>query len=190
MCVLRHEGGREGGGEGGGEGQRADLEEDLQVDDAAPQRLPQVEDGILDGVLLRVQVEDLLVEGRRGNDDVIDVVVLRLVLHLLQGDAQLLVLLLQQLDVPVHLRLPQTHTHAHAFFRAVYTLETLSNGQTFLTDSAVERKIYVHKTLFEQHAQYSLNKKHCGIHWSNANKKDLWNALSLVHSDTGSTQTS
>lgn len=87
---------------------RPHLEKHLQVYDAPTQGLAQVEDGVLDGVLLGVQVQDLLVQRGRGHDDVVDVVVLRLVLHLLQGLAQLLVLPLQQVDVPVHLGLDET----------------------------------------------------------------------------------
>lgn len=84
---------------------RTNLEEDLQVDDSSTQGFSQVKDGVLNGVLLRVQVQDLFVERRCWDDHVVNVVVFRLVLHLLQSFAQFLVLLLEELDVSVHLSL-------------------------------------------------------------------------------------
>lgn len=71
------------------------LEEYLQIDHAPAQGLSKVEDRVLNGVFLSIQVQDLFVERCRGHDDVINVVILRLVLHLLQRLTQVLVLLLQ-----------------------------------------------------------------------------------------------
>lgn len=91
---------------------RTDLEEDLQVDDSSTKGFPQIKDGVLYSVLLCVQVQDLFVERGCWDDHVVNVIVFRLVLHLLQSFAQFLVLLLEELDVSVHLslRVPQNVT--------------------------------------------------------------------------------
>lgn len=81
------------------------LQEHLQVYHTPAQRLSKIEDCVFNCVFLSIQVQDLFVEWRRGHDDVIDVIVLRLVLHLLQGLAQLLILFLQQLNITVNLSL-------------------------------------------------------------------------------------
>ncbi len=75
------------------EGQ-TNLEEDLQVDDSSTKGFSQVKDGVLYGVLLCVQAQDLFVEWGCWDDHVVNVVVFRLVLHLLQSFTQFLVLLL------------------------------------------------------------------------------------------------
>lgn len=81
------------------------LEEHLQIYHTPAQGLSEVEDGVFNGIFLSIQVQDLFVERCRGHDDVINVVVLRLVLHLLQRLAQLLVLLFQEFNIAINLSL-------------------------------------------------------------------------------------
>lgn len=84
------------------------LEKNLQVYDAPAQGLSQVEDGVLNCIFFSIKVQDLFVQRSCRHNDVINVIVLWLVLHLLQGFAQLIVLSLQQLDISVDLSLVET----------------------------------------------------------------------------------
>lgn len=81
------------------------LEEHLQIYHTPAQGLSEVEDSVFNGIFLSIQVQDLFVERCRGHDDVINVVILCLVLHLLQRLTQLLVLLLQELNIAINLSL-------------------------------------------------------------------------------------